>query len=127
MTHLPLPPNEAAETLLVFIGPSVDKAKLIRKYLEVRREHLRSALVWLRKHNILYKDVQIDEEQINEYPTDLSDNVHVVEDENAGNIHQGYFERHGPTPLHLQEHVQNDPRLLAVGYNGAATLDRDAS
>lgn len=125
-TTLPLHPAQIADSLLVaFVGPNVDRPKITSKFLEVRRARLRTALLWLKKYNIIYKDIQIENSAIDEYPEDLSTFVHVFQNEHTENEHQGYFPRHDQTGLHGNDGT--DPHLVGVEFNGAASFDRDAS
>jgi hypothetical protein len=69
-----LPPSIAdvcTPICVIFIGsqrPTKEWLKNQAKPLVVRREKIRTALEWLKKHNPGYEGVQIDNEVINEYP-----------------------------------------------------------
>ncbi|KAL6304620.1 hypothetical protein BKA93DRAFT_714786, partial [Sparassis latifolia] len=64
------PPLEDIVTpiCVIFVGSSLPSAEWLRekaKPLIVRREKVRNALLWLKQHNMHYKDIKIDQESLN--------------------------------------------------------------
>ncbi|KAJ3009702.1 hypothetical protein NUW54_g2705 [Trametes sanguinea] len=58
---------------VIFVGakpPTTEWLKEHARPLVVRREKVRSALLWLKQNNVLYKDLTIDQTRINELPAD---------------------------------------------------------
>lgn len=78
-----LPPSlEEVSTpiCVVFVGaspPSKEWLQQKAKPLVVRRAKVRSALIWLKKHNPLYQDIVINEEIINSFPSESTLPVHI--------------------------------------------------
>ncbi|KAI1782008.1 hypothetical protein LXA43DRAFT_907044, partial [Ganoderma leucocontextum] len=65
---------------VIFVGsnaPSLDWLRKKAKPLIVRREKIRAALQWLKDHNVLYKDIRIDDDHLNTLPDDDILPVHI--------------------------------------------------
>ncbi|CAF4565316.1 unnamed protein product, partial [Rotaria magnacalcarata] len=67
--HLPLSPNELPDIIkIIFVGKTIPSKDQVRSILTVRRERIRTALIWLHTNNILYKDIHIDHLLIDGFP-----------------------------------------------------------
>ena len=65
---------------VIFVGSSPPTAEWLRtkaKPLSVRREKVRQALVWLKQHNLHYKDIKINEDILQTLPEEYTLPVHV--------------------------------------------------
>ncbi|TFY51291.1 hypothetical protein EVG20_g11068, partial [Dentipellis fragilis] len=65
---------------ILFVGsgsPSPEWIRTKAKPLAVRRDKVHNALLWLQKHNSLYRDISISQEHLDALPTDGSLPVHV--------------------------------------------------
>ena len=76
---------------VVFIGsqrPSQDWLQKHAKPLIVRQERVRAALVWLKAHNILYRNITINEHSLSALPDNgvLPAHVEVINEADAGQI-----------------------------------------
>ncbi len=89
-----LPPsieNVCTPICVVFIGSQRPTEEWLRhhaKPLIVRRERVRSALIWLKSHNDLYRDVIVDNASLNTFPENniLPVHIEVVNNTDAGDI-----------------------------------------
>jgi len=59
--------NQLKSIRVIFVGSKLKKSDLQRIF-HVRKEKIKKALVWLQKNNPLYKDILIDEFEINKLP-----------------------------------------------------------
>ncbi|CAF2227872.1 unnamed protein product, partial [Rotaria magnacalcarata] len=67
--HLPLSPNELPDIIkIIFVGKTIPIKDQVRSILTVRRERIRTALIWLHTNNILYKEIHIDHLLIDAFP-----------------------------------------------------------
>lgn len=82
---------------VIIVGPKNVPEKTLPGFLRVRRTRIQAALVWLKANNMLYANIVISEEWLNEYmengiPEEImatmrySDNVEEVEWERAGYV-----------------------------------------
>ena len=70
-TNLPLALDDLCETLkVIFVGPHPPKRLQLKRVLTVRKKKVTEALYWLKKHNILYRDINIDPLNIENLPED---------------------------------------------------------
>lgn len=78
---LPPPIDEISTPMcVIFVGSSPPSDEWLRtkaKPLAVRREKVRDALIWLKAHNPLYKDIVINHGLLNSLPDDYMLPVHV--------------------------------------------------
>ena len=95
-----MPPSSSilASTIGVsIVGPQNMPEKSMPGFLRVRRDHLRTALVWLKDNNPLYADIVVSEDTLAQYPEDgipreilgtvrYSDDVNALEQERAGYV-----------------------------------------
>ena len=92
---------------VIFVGSSPPTAEWLKekaKPLSVRREKVRNALIWLKRHNQLYKDILIDNERLDRIPTDTI------------------------LPFHVQHVLPNDAQdILTSRYDASVSLENDAS
>ena len=76
---------------VVFIGSQHPTQEWLRRYakpLIVRRERIRSALLWLKAHNNLYRNIVIDEQSLNTFPTNdvLPVHIELIKEADAGDV-----------------------------------------
>ena len=76
---------------VVFIGSQQPTQAWLRHYakpLIVRRERIRSALLWLKTHNILYRDVVLDDHSLNSFPINdvLPVHIETIDSTDTGKI-----------------------------------------
>ena len=80
-TILPPPLEEVSTPIcVIFVGSSPPTNEWLQKKakpLAIRREKVRNALMWLKRHNPHYKDVLIDESILNSLPHEYTLPVHV--------------------------------------------------
>jgi len=63
---LPLPIYRLCEQLkVVFVGQGTPSERQLKRVLQVRKSKVSAALKWLIKHNILYKNIEVDENALN--------------------------------------------------------------
>jgi hypothetical protein len=68
---LPLTLNDLCDTLkVIFVGANPPKHIHLRKVLTVRKKKVAEALHWLKRNNVLYRNVEINLENIAELPDD---------------------------------------------------------
>ena len=68
---LPLKLDDLCDTLkVIFIGARPPNRVHLKKVLTVRKQRIIQALQWLKKHNILYRKVNINLQNINRLPED---------------------------------------------------------
>lgn len=90
---------------VIFVGSSPPTAKWLQekaKPLSVRREKVRNALIWLQKHNTLYKNITIDQTRLDKLPFDAV------------------------LPFHIQHVLPNDAQDgLTSRYDNTTNLETD--
>ena len=68
---LPLTLNDLCDTLkVIFVGANPPKRIHLRKVLTVRKKKVAEALHWLKRNNVLYRNVEINLDNIAELPDD---------------------------------------------------------
>ncbi|RIB03750.1 hypothetical protein C2G38_1889163, partial [Gigaspora rosea] len=68
-TILPLPIYRLCDYLkVIFVGQEQPSDEQLKKVLRVRKQKIADALNWLMKHNVLYKNVKLDEMTLNSLP-----------------------------------------------------------
>ena len=74
---LPLSTNLLPELIkIIFVGSALPSRDQVRKILTVRRESVRTALLWLQANNILYNNIAIDHLLVNNLPmNDVTDSL----------------------------------------------------
>jgi len=94
---LPAPPIILSATIaLTFITPSGKPEFLLPKMLHVQRHKIREALLWLKAHNPMYKDIIISEERLEALPENgtpneiLSTAKYSTDMESVTREHEGY-------------------------------------
>ncbi|CAF5000979.1 unnamed protein product [Rotaria sp. Silwood1] len=71
VNSLPLTLNELCDTLkVIFVGAHPPERIQLKKVLTVRRKKIIEALHWLKKHNVLYQNVDINLKNIAQLPED---------------------------------------------------------
>ena len=103
-TILPPPLEEVSTPIcVIFVGSSPPTDEWLQKKakpLAVRREKIRGALLWLKRHNPHYKDVLINESILNSLPPEYT------------------------LPVHVQHVLPSDDRdALTARYDGTVTSD----
>jgi hypothetical protein len=69
MNVLPLPMYRLCEYIkVVFTGQGTPTDRQLKKVFQVRKSKVATALRWLIEHNVLFKDIVIDEETLNNLP-----------------------------------------------------------
>lgn len=86
---------------VIFVGSTQPTKKWLEekaKPLTVRRERIHRALLWLQKHNPLYRDVEISNEHLQELPVDglLPYQIQRVDDSAAVDSLTARYDRSGP-------------------------------
>ncbi|KIM73506.1 hypothetical protein PILCRDRAFT_81072, partial [Piloderma croceum F 1598] len=88
---------------VIFVGSSPPTAEWLQekaKPLSVRREKVRDALIWLKSHNTLYKNITIDHTRLDNLPSDAI------------------------LPFHIQHVLPNDAQeSLTSRYDAATALE----
>ncbi|CAF3469515.1 unnamed protein product, partial [Rotaria sp. Silwood2] len=68
--QLPLSVDELHHTIkIIFVGKTIPSKDQLRSILTVRREKIRTALIWLHRNNILYNNIDINHLLIDTLPT----------------------------------------------------------
>jgi len=68
---LPLALDDLCDTLkVIFVGSRPPERVHLRKILTVRKKKIIAALLWLKKYNVLYQNVEINLENIAQLPED---------------------------------------------------------
>ena len=71
MNSLPLTLDDLCDTLkVIFVGAHPPERIHLRKILTVRKKKIIQALHWLKKHNVLYRNIEINLKNINQLPED---------------------------------------------------------
>ncbi|TFK69980.1 hypothetical protein BDN72DRAFT_870513 [Pluteus cervinus] len=104
---LPHPPSILSSVLAVtFVGPRGLPVTSLPKMLHIRRKRVHDALLWLKRHNHIYSEINISLANLNELPEDgppveLTSAIHVSEDiELLEDEHEGYVpEEEGPIDI----------------------------
>jgi hypothetical protein len=72
---MPPPAKILASTIgVTIVGPKNMPERTMPGFLQVRRDYLRVALIWLHKHNPLYANVFISESRLGEFPEEAIPN-----------------------------------------------------
>ena len=103
VNSLPLTINDLCDTLkVIFIGARPPQRIQLKRVLTVRKKKVAEALYWLKKYNILYKDVIINQENIMKLPEDdIPESVMLTMEQKIGDQEQELSERasYVPDPL----------------------------
>jgi len=121
---LPLTIDELCDTLkVIFIGSHPPQHIQLKKVLTVRKKKVAEALRWLKKHNILYKNVDINLKNIMQLPDDdIPESIMLtmdqkIIDEEVPSERAGYV----PDPLlNLTELTNSDAIPINNRYKNAA-------
>jgi hypothetical protein len=71
VNSLPLTLDDLCDTLkVIFVGAHPPERIYLRKILTVRKKKIIQALHWLKKYNVLYRDVDINLQNIDQLPDD---------------------------------------------------------
>ena len=131
-----LPPtiNEACIPIcVVFVGSRPPSQQWLRekaKPLIVRRERVRTALLWLKKHNPLYRDVIVDEQTLKDLPENdvLPVHIQMVDDNTATDVLTSTYDQLQCATL---DNVQSDTSqntifdsITVTGIDGNATVNQ---
>ena len=118
---------------VVFIGSQRPTQEWLRHYakpLIVRRERIRAALLWLKTHNALYRDIMVDEQSLNAFPTNdvLPVHIEVLNKTDAGDILTSHYDTPHTIPIQATttEQADNDTifnSLVVTGLDGDATVN----
>jgi len=89
--------NICAPICIIFIGSQRPTQTWLRSHakpLIVRRERIRKALIWLKAHNILYRDIKIDENTLTTFPENdiLSVHIEIIDREDSGEDLSSWYE-----------------------------------
>jgi len=102
VTSLPLALDDLCDTLkVIFVGARPPERIHLRKILTVRKKKITQALYWLKQHNILYRNIEINLKNIAELPEDdvpesiMSTMEQKINDEEISSERVGYV----PDPL----------------------------
>ncbi len=95
-SSLPLAMSTLCDTIkVIFIGSRMPTRDQARKILTVRRQKVFNALQWLRQNNILYKNISINVENLNDLPNnDIPEPLWATREEHS-NINELVDEREG--------------------------------
>ena len=103
VNSLPLTIDDLCDTLkVIFIGARPPQRIQLKRVLTVRKKKVAEALYWLKKYNILYKDVIINQENIMKLPEDdIPEYVMLTMEQKIGDQEQELSERasYVPDPL----------------------------
>lgn len=103
VNSLPLTIDDLCDTLkVIFIGARPPQRIQLKRVLTVRKKKVAEALYWLKKYNILYKDVIINQENIMKLPEDdIPESVMLTMEQKIGDQEQELSERasYVPDPL----------------------------
>ena len=131
-----LPPtiNEACTPIcVVFVGSRPPSQQWLRekaKPLIVRQERVRTALLWLKEHNPLYRDVIVDEETLKDLPENdiLPVHIQMVDDNTATDILTSRYDQLQSATL---DNVQSDTSpntifdsITVTGIDGNVTVNQ---
>src|SRR6185369_7316167 len=68
---LPLPMYHMCDHLkVVFVGQGQPSEKQLKKVLRIRKRNVAAALSWLMEHNVIYKNITLDEAILDSLPED---------------------------------------------------------
>lgn len=102
VNSLPLTLDDLCDTLkVIFVGARPPERVHLKKILTVRKKKIVEALYWLKKHNVLYRNVDINLESIAQLPEDdvpesiISTMEQRINDEEVPSERAGYI----PDPL----------------------------
>ncbi|CAF3623585.1 unnamed protein product [Rotaria socialis] len=127
VNSLPLRLDDLCETLkVIFVGARPPERIQLKNVLTVRKKKIIQALYWLKKHNLLYQNVDINLENIAQLPEDdvpeflTSTMDERIGDEEIPSERVGYI----PDPLaDLMESASSD----AIPINNSGVLDVNGS
>lgn len=119
-TSLPLALDDLCETLkVIFVGSQPPKRLQLKRVLTVRKKKIVEALHWLKKHNPLYRNINIDLANIEKLPEDdvpdsiMSTVEQKIAEEEALSERSGY----APDPLSdLQENHMSESVPISNRY-----------
>ena len=122
-SSLPLSMSTLCDTIkVVFIGSRMPTREQVRKILTVRKRKVFDALRWLRQHNILYQNMNINFGNLKELPdNDIPEPLWVTREEHC-NVDNSVDEREGyiPDPLiEANEHGERiDSTIIPIHVSG---------
>ncbi|CAF4098595.1 unnamed protein product, partial [Adineta steineri] len=120
---LPLDMSTLCDTIkIVFIGSHKPSRDQIKKILKVRKIKILNALQWLQKHNILYKNVSINHDNVNDLPdNDIPEPLWITREEHVNN-NEVVNEREGYVSDPLIDATQHgekvDPNIIPMHISG---------
>ncbi|CAM4985043.1 unnamed protein product [Rotaria socialis] len=127
VSSLPLRLDDLCEALkVIFVGARPPERIQLKKVLTVRKKKIIQALYWLKKHNLLYQNVDINLENIAQLPEDdvpeflISTMEERIGDEEIPSERVGYI----PDPLaYLMKSASSD----TIPINNSGVLDVNGS
>ena len=112
VTSLPLSLDDLCDTLkVIFVGARPPERIHLRKILTVRKKKIIEALNWLKEHNILYKNIDINMKNVAQLPDDDVPESIMLTMEQKINDEENQSERVGYIPDPLDdplEHINTD-------------------
>ncbi|CAF1614641.1 unnamed protein product [Rotaria sp. Silwood1] len=125
-SSLPLAMSTLCDTIkVVFIGSRMPTRDQVRKILTVRKKKVRNALEWLKQNNILYGNIVINVENLNNLPdNDIPEPLWATREEHL-NANELVDEREGYVPDPLTEANERGERTNAsiISINVSGVLD----
>ena len=111
---------------VVFIGSQRSTQDWLRKHakpLIVRRERVRAALIWLKTHNVLYRNIVIDEHSLNTFPTNdvLPAHIEVINERDAGQMLTSRYDTVPPTTSESNPQANNATIFDSIVVTGLST------
>lgn len=90
---------------VVFVGSKRPSQEWLRRHarpLIVRRERIRAALLWLKAHSALYRDIVLDEQSLNAFPANdiLPVHIELMSDANTADILTSRYDVSSPSTEH---------------------------
>lgn len=119
-TSLPFHINDVCETIkIIFVGRFIPKAINFQKILVVRRQKVYNALIWLKNNNHLYKDIEINKQNLeslpeNEVPQVLMDTIKMYDTQTTPEgyvkdpLHEDLSELENEIPINVTALVDTD-------------------
>ncbi|CAF2856950.1 unnamed protein product [Rotaria sp. Silwood2] len=104
---LPLSPNILPNIIkIIFVDQTLPSKDHVRSILSIRREIIRTALIWLYKNNILYKDINIDHLlidtlPINDVPDCLWNTMSLLDESQSCNVERSSYVPNNVDPNEL--------------------------
>ncbi|CAF1299065.1 unnamed protein product [Adineta ricciae] len=125
---LPLAMDDLCDTLkVIFIGARPPQRIQLKRVLTVRKKKVAEALHWLKKYNILYKDVDINQDNIMKLPEDdIPESIMSTIEQKIGDEATQLSERAGYIPDPLLHSTESDTSD-SVPMNNSAVLDVNGS